>query len=40
LLEGIQDVWKLIVIIGMMAILLSWTREKRSPVSKKDEKGS
>jgi hypothetical protein len=39
-LEGIQDVWKLSVIIGMMAILLSWTRERGSPISKKDEKGS
>jgi MFS family permease len=29
-LEGIQDVWKLVLIIGLTAILVSWTRENRS----------
>jgi EmrB/QacA subfamily drug resistance transporter len=38
-LEGIQDVWKLIVIVGMIAIFLSWIREKGFPVSEKVEKG-
>ena len=32
-LESIQDVWKLILIIGLAAILISWTREGRSNVS-------
>ena len=32
-LEGIQDVWKLILIIGLTAILISWTREGKSNVS-------
>ena len=36
--EGIQDVWKLIVIVGVMAILLSWTREKKVSASGKGEK--
>ena len=29
-LEGIQDVWKLVLIIGLIAILVSWTRESKS----------
>jgi MFS family permease len=29
-LASIQDVWKLVVIIGVAAILVSWTREKKS----------
>jgi len=28
-LESIQDVWKFIVIIGLAAILISWTRESK-----------
>jgi EmrB/QacA subfamily drug resistance transporter len=32
-LESIQDVWKLVLIIGLAAILVSWTREGRSNVS-------
>jgi MFS family permease len=31
-LEGIQDVWKLVLIIGVIAILVSWTRENKSNV--------
>ncbi len=31
-LEGIQDVWKLVLIIGLIAILVSWTRENKSNV--------
>jgi MFS family permease len=31
-LESIQDVWKLVLIIGLMAILVSWTRESKSNV--------
>ena len=31
-LEGIQDVWKLVLIIGLTAILISWTRESRPSV--------
>lgn len=31
-LEGIQDVWKLLLIIGLIAILVSWTRESKSNV--------
>ena len=31
-LEGIQDVWKLVLIIGLIAILVSWTRESKSDV--------
>jgi MFS family permease len=31
-LEGIQDVWKLILIIGLTAILISWTREGKTPL--------
>jgi hypothetical protein len=29
-LASIQNVWKLIVVIGLAAILVSWTREKKS----------
>jgi MFS family permease len=36
--EGIQDVWKLIVIVGVMAILLSWTRERKVSAFGKGEK--
>lgn len=32
-LESIQDVWKLLLIIGLTAILISWTRESKSNVS-------
>jgi len=32
-LEGIQDVWKLVLIIGLTAILISWARESKSNVS-------
>lgn len=32
-LESIQDVWKFIVIIGLAAILISWTRESKSNIS-------
>jgi hypothetical protein len=28
-LKSIQDVWKLILIIGLTAILISWTRESK-----------
>jgi len=31
-LESIQDVWKLMLIIGFIAILISWTRESKSNV--------
>lgn len=38
-LEGIQDVWKLILIVGLVAILISWIRENRPrlPESKSAE---
>lgn len=29
-LEGIQDVWKLVLVIGLTAVLISWIRESRS----------
>ena len=29
-LEGIQDVWKLLLILGLASVLLSWIRESRS----------
>ena len=29
-LAGIQDVWKIVLIIGLIAILVSWTRESKS----------
>ncbi len=32
-LEGIQDVWKLVLVIGLTAILISWARESKSNVS-------
>ncbi len=32
-LESIQDVWKFVLIIGIAAILISWTREKKSNIS-------
>jgi EmrB/QacA subfamily drug resistance transporter len=32
-LEGIQDVWRIILIIGLTAILISWTRESKSRVA-------
>jgi len=32
-LEGIQDVWKFVLIIGLTAILISWVRESKSNVS-------
>ncbi len=32
-LESIQDVWKLVLILGLTAVLLSWTRERKSDVS-------
>jgi len=32
-LENIQDVWKLVLFIGVIAILISWTRERKSGVS-------
>ena len=35
-LEGLQDVWRSALLIGMMAILLSWTRKKRSTLSEKN----
>jgi len=31
-LEGIQDVWKLVLIVGLTAILISWIRESKSNV--------
>jgi len=31
-LESIQDVWKLMLIIGLIAILISWTREREPDV--------
>jgi EmrB/QacA subfamily drug resistance transporter len=34
-LKSIQDVWKLILIIGLTAILISWTREGQSNMSKR-----
>jgi hypothetical protein len=29
-LEGIQDVWKFLLILGLASVLLSWIRESRS----------
>jgi hypothetical protein len=29
-LESIQDVWKLLLIIGLTAIIISWTRRSES----------
>ncbi len=34
-LESIQNVWKLLLIIGLTAILISWAREKRSNISQR-----
>ncbi len=34
-LESIQDVWKLLIIIGLTAIIISWIRRKESGISKK-----
>jgi hypothetical protein len=31
-LQGIQNVWKLLLIVGLIAILISWTRESKSNV--------
>ncbi len=31
-LESIQDVWKLMLFIGLIAILISWTRESKSNI--------
>jgi MFS family permease len=31
-LNSIQDVWKLVLILGLTAVLLSWTRESRSEI--------
>ena len=31
-LNSIQDVWKLVLILGLTAVLLSWTRESRSKI--------
>jgi len=36
-LEGIQDVWKLVLFIGLTAILISWTRESKSNVSERKQ---
>jgi hypothetical protein len=32
-LESIQDVWRLVLILGLTAVLLSWTRERKTNVS-------
>jgi EmrB/QacA subfamily drug resistance transporter len=34
--ESIQDVWKLALILGLTAVLLSWTRERKSGISRED----
>ena len=36
-LESIRDVWKLVLIIGLTAILISWTRESKSNVSERKQ---
>jgi hypothetical protein len=28
-LESIQDVWKFIIVVGLAAVLISWTRESK-----------
>ena len=33
-LEGIQDVWKFVLIIGLTAVLISWTRASGTGISK------
>jgi MFS family permease len=35
-LESIQDVWKLLLIIGLTAIIISWTRRSQSGISERD----
>ena len=35
-LASIQDVWKLLLIIGLSAIIISWTRRRQSGVLKRD----
>jgi EmrB/QacA subfamily drug resistance transporter len=35
-LESIQNVWKLALILGLIAVLLSWARKSRSDYSKRD----
>ena len=35
-LESIQDVWKLLLIIGLTAIIISWTRRNQSGISERD----
>jgi len=35
-LESIQDVWKLLLIIGLTAIIISWTRRSQSSISERD----
>jgi EmrB/QacA subfamily drug resistance transporter len=39
-LKSIQDVWKLVLIIGLTAILISWTRESKSNFSEKKQSSS
>jgi multidrug resistance protein len=39
-LESIQDVWTLLLIIGLTAILISWARENKSNVSGKESSNS
>jgi hypothetical protein len=39
-LESIQDVWKLVLIIGLTAILISWTRESKSAGSGRKQSSS
>jgi hypothetical protein len=39
-LESIQDVWTLLLIIGLTAILISWARENKSNVSEKESSNS
>lgn len=38
-LEGIQDVWKLVLLVGFIAILISLTREGKSPLNSKPAEG-
>jgi EmrB/QacA subfamily drug resistance transporter len=35
-LENIQDVWKLVLILGLTAVLISWTREGPLEISKRN----
>ena len=39
-LESIQDVWKLVLIIGLTAILISWTRESKPNLSERKKSSS